>query len=398
MVRTLVAACAVAALVATATVAFSRSTDTDQVREDSKPLLIHYAQTFPSTHRIAAHREWYRSLPFDGMVVGGRRVDPLAFMDPENSYSERAVLADVRQLPADMGAVRHNFFGLRMVSPLDWSDDAAWQTIERNLRNLARALRVSGKPWAGVFLDNEWYGDTTSPWDYGSGSQTWTYSETEGATPGLEPAEARALVRARGEQVMDALMEGWPGIVVFHSQGPWISQPATSAMLERSGVEDNDVSFANELSGSFTIGMMEATWGTSAELVDGGRFYGLRTAEQFRAARAWMESGSPNHATADLDEQDAARYEANASPSFGVYDKDKEKEGWPPMPPEELALLTRLALQETDRYVWLYTEEYEWGRGPTWKEPVPDDYLVATSVARTTAHLLRQGSSPWAGP
>ena len=394
MVRT-VTACALAALAVVAALVVSGSTaDTDPAEVTHRPLLIHYEQSFPTTEEIAAHPNWYRSLPFDGFVVGGREVDDVSFIDQRTSYSEKAILREVRKLPADMGTARHNFFGLRLIAPLDWSDDAQWRRIESNLRNLAHALRVSGKPWDGVFLDNEWYGDGTSPWDYGAGGDPWNYSDTEGATPGLGPVEAMSLVRARGRQVMEAMVEEWPGIVVFNSQGPWISQPATTGMLEANGVDDNDVSFANELSGSFTIGMMEATWGTSATLVDGGRFYGLRTPAQFRAARAWMRQSFPDLDTLDLDAQEIARYKANISASFGIYDRDKNKKGWPRVPPHQLALLTSLALQQCDEYVWLYTETYDWGRGASWKNPVPRDYIVAMAAARAAAMLTR----PWTAP
>ncbi len=403
MVRILAAACVLAALAVATMMALSGSSDTGRSdaappAETARPLLIHYAQSFPSTQQVANHADWYRSLPFDGMVIGGRRVDPVFFIDPGTSYSEKAILSDVRRLPSDMGQVSHNFFALRMITSLDWSDDAQWQQIEKNLRNLVRALRESGKPWDGVFLDNEFYGDSTSPWDYGVSSDPWTYSDTEGATPGMKPAEARALVRERGRQIMAAIIEEWPEIVVFNSQGPWIAQPETTAMLESSGVPDNDVSFANELSAAFTIGMAEATWGTSARLVDGGRFYGLRTPEQFRAARDWMRHGFAEHASSGLDREHAASYTEHLSASFGVYDRDKNKADWPPLPPDQLALLTRLALQESDRYVWLYTEKYEWGRGASWKEPVPRSYLDAVTLARVTAQLVRTGSAPWTGP
>lgn len=394
MVRT-VTACALAGLtVVTALVVSGSSADTDPVEATHRSLLIHYEQSFPTTEEVAAHPQWYRSLPFDGFVVGGREVDDVSFIDPGTSHSERAILEEVRKLPADMGTARHNFFGLRLLSPLDWTDDAQWRRIEENLRNLVRALRASGKPWDGVFIDNEWYGDTTSPWDYGAGGDPWNYSDTEGATPGLDPTQAMALVRARGRQVMEAMVDEWPEIVVFNTQGPWISQPATTGMLEANGVDDNDVSFANELSGSFTIGMTEATWGTSAKLVDGGRFYGLRTAEQFRAALAWMRQGSADLDTADLDAQGIARYKANVSASFGVYDRDKNRRRWPPFSPRELALLTGLALQQCDEYVWLYTETYDWGRGPSWKNRVPRAYIVAMAAARAAARLTR----PWTAP
>jgi hypothetical protein len=47
-----------------------------------------------------------------------------------------------------------------------------------------------------------------------------------------------------------------------------------------------------------------------------------------------------------------------------------------------LGELTRDALDEATDYVWLYTEEHEWGASGSRKPQVPREYVKAVAAAR----------------
>ena len=61
-------------------------------------------------------------------------------------------------------------------------------------------------------------------------------------------------VRLRGQQVMDAMRAQWPTVRTLVTYGPWVSEPATYQRLSPV-LPYNDISFANELEGSFVVGM-----------------------------------------------------------------------------------------------------------------------------------------------
>jgi hypothetical protein len=84
----------------------------------------------------------------------------------------------------------------------NWYDNAGWTTISARIGELASAARQLG--FAGVAFDEELYPGAGSP-----GTWEWNY-------PGNthSEAEVRAQVKARGRQLMAALVGGFPGLEI----------------------------------------------------------------------------------------------------------------------------------------------------------------------------------------
>ena len=98
---------------------------------------------------------------------------------------------------------------------VDWFDDGRWSTdVLPAIQDLAGAARAMG--FAGVGIDTELYptgGDVVATW-------SWDYQ-----TNTRPEEEVRAQVRARGAEVMDALLAGFPDVDVLlyavHVPGSW---------------------------------------------------------------------------------------------------------------------------------------------------------------------------------
>jgi hypothetical protein len=339
------------------------------------PPLIKYGQDIPSPEQVAAAPGTYDALPFDGIVL---RTPESADVFSPNSIDDKDLLVRVSALPADL-RMRQNWLRITLHDELDWSDDALWRTVAANAGAMARALRESGRPYVGIWFDNEWYGDGPSPWDYGTSTRAWTPSGSAGATPGLSPEQASELVRSRGAEVMAAMTAAWPDLDVMVLFGPWVSEPSTYLALQEVGLHYNDISWVNELAGPFFMGMVERRG--QARVIDGGEYYDARSREDYRAFADWQRRGFVLAGSESVSAAQAPDYLREVSTALAVYDRDQDA-GYAVHDPETLGDLTRYALDVADAYVWLYTEEYEWGASPSMKPPVPQEYVDAIAEAR----------------
>ncbi|MCK6210313.1 hypothetical protein KZX45_07125 [Georgenia sp. EYE_87] len=116
-------------------------------------------------------------------------------------------------------------------------------------------------------------------------------------------------------------------------------------------------------------------------MIDGGEFYDARSAADYRAFRVWQDGafleGDGGFLAPGLTPED---YDAAVSSALAVYDRD-QLSGYEVLAPETVGELVRDALAETDEYVWLYTEEHEWGASASGKPPVPEEYVDAVRAA-----------------
>lgn len=190
-------------------------------------------------------------------------------------------------------------------------------------------------------------------------------------------AECRDRVRAVGKQAMAAMIAAWPGVVVLVFLGPYISEPKTAAFFA-GHFPYNDVSAANQTLSSFVIGMVEATVGTEARVVDGGEFYTQRTPAQFERGYLWQKTELAK-ASALFPSALVPEYSTAISVSFGVYDKPYIGTT---MNPAIFEPTITNALKRADRYVWVYTEGHDWwGTGfPATK--VPMEWVEAVRKGR----------------
>ena len=339
------------------------------------PSLLKYGQDIPSPEQVAAAADRYDALPFDGIVLQAHESTDI--FSPRR-VEQGALLQQVSALPADL-RMQDNWVRITLHDELDWSDDALWRTVAANAGTMARALRESGRPYAGIWFDNEWYGEGSSPWDYGTSTRAWTPSDDDGATPGLSPEEATALARSRGAEVMAAMTGGWPDLQVMVLFGPWVSEPSTYHALTGAGLPYNDISWVNELAGPFFSGMVDRRG--QATVIDGGEYYGARSRSEYATFADWQRRGFVLAGSRSVPEAEAQNYQAGVASALAVYDRD-QSDDYRVLDAATLGDLTRDALAEATDYVWLYTEEHEWGASRSMKPQVPQEYVDAIAAAR----------------
>ena len=267
----------------------------------------------------------------------------------------------------------------------DWFNDAHWATVASNFGNLAAVSAAQG--FGGIFWDPEQYGGGVYPWNFGTASGLWTYSSTQGATPGRTQAAAVAKVQQRGREVMNAILATWPSGKVVFLYGPWVSQPGTAAGLA-STISYNNVSASNELYAPFFFGMADAirlAGNKDFVLMDGGEEYDLITPTEFgsfydMAKTGMMAQSSVQSVPAGL----AGPYGDLVSVSFGLYDRD-ETMGYAQRSATSYRSMVTSALNKADDMVWAYTEGHDWWGSGFPAAAVPQTWLDAVAAGRAAA-------------
>jgi hypothetical protein len=208
-------------------------------------LILHdfYIGPRPTPAFIRDNLAYLDGLPFDGLAVyiqdksGRLNVTGDVFSPTPMSYEGiLTVLTPIAQL--QFRNIKQNFGLMFAGAGVDVFDDGAWFVREQNLRNFSLALKNAGLK--GIFFDNENYRD-------------WAHYGGKGCAATHTLTECQNQMRARGRQVMKALVSQFPSIVVVCLIGPWVSD---NTFYERTGL--NNIANANELSGPFFTGLVEA--------------------------------------------------------------------------------------------------------------------------------------------
>jgi len=324
-----------------------------------RPLLIKHGWDVPSPKFVHNHVKAMEAMPFDGLVIGlpglSHRVQRKSPISHSRFESVLAPVAATR-----FTSLNHNFALVYATSPGSYF--AEYSVPVRNFARLARAARAAG--FVGIAYDNEEY--------FGSVSD---YPEV---CPGRTLAQCRTQARLRGRQIMDAMRTAWPSIRVLTLIGPWISEALTARYLSPT-MPYNDISGSNELMGSFFVGMAQSTVGTRAKVIDGGEIYTARTRAQFSAVRWWQERGMPS-TSGIIPKQLKPHWADSVSAGFGVYDRPINGADM------DVAIWRRTlanALRATDRYVWAYTERFDWWGGGWPPTRVPRLWVNATADAQS---------------
>ncbi len=325
----------------------------------AKPLLIKTGWGAPTPAFVKSHIASMEQLPFDGVGINmtGGLPEQIQSQTPVSYETLSAALAPLKQ--TTFTTLRHNFLNVYSAPAGDLFGD--WTVPLSNFTNLAQAAKEAGLE--GVFYDNEeYFGDAL---------------RYPGNCANHTVAECQAKAQSRGRQVMDAMRSAWPNVRVLTTRGAWLSDKGTAAGL--SGVPYNNVAWANQLVGSFVVGMVDSANGTTAKVIDGGEIYTARTQNQFATIKAWQKQGMAAHSTlipAALKPQ----WATTVSAGFGVYDQPSID-----VPMDAATWRTTLtnALATTDEYVWAYTERYDWW-GTGWPTAtVPAEWVDATRAARS---------------
>jgi hypothetical protein len=320
---------------------------------------------------VARNVEALEGLPLDGVSLAivvepekGRHVGYNTIMG--DAQWERAWFAREAEIVKQCASrsLKHNFL-TSLLAPrkrLAWGDDAAWSAFAHNLGVLAWVAKEGGAK--GVLVDPEDYPETRQ------------YFRLENDPPfGV----VSALARKRGAQVMRAMTETYPEIVVLSF---WLLSlhPSYYAGCDEPAAMVAD---AGDLWPSFVNGLLDAL-PPAARLVDGNEHgYRYEAANQDFYLSAWSMQ---NRALALVAPENRVKYRTQVLAGFGLYfDMYTNPAGSPWYFGEvggsrlnHLALNVTQALDAADEYVWVYGEKFDWIRwagtsrtNATWEAVLP---------------------------
>jgi len=311
--------------------------------------LIEFGWDEPDTRFMREHIAQMQASPFDGCVfhVNYRLPNgtPRNFTwDAWGRSRFTAALLDSARLDLEatrFGRFRENFLRVN-VTPgnLDWFEDHG--AVMTNLELAARLAKQGGCP--GILFDTEPYQGAL--WDFHAQTKAHPHSWDE----------LSAQVRRRGGEAMAALERGYPGLTVFVSVS--YSWPFDETVGGRRPLADAHYG----LLPSFLDGMIGAA-SDSVVIVDGHEAsYPYRDPALFAAKADTMR-----HAVRRMVAQ-PERYSRLLSVAFGIWmDHNSPKLGWHADHPESnyftpaaFAVSVQAALDQADRYVWIYAQEPRW--------------------------------------
>lgn len=327
--------------------------------------LIHHGQDVTNAAYIQANAAALDALPFDGLTF--QMANSLSFTVQTQTavtYSQfQTALAPVKTAQQSMTRLKKNFVMVYSTPAGDLFSD--WTTVINNFANLALACKDAGI--AGILYDIEEYSGSALSYPANAAGKTVT--------------EAQAQTQLRGKQIMDAMRSAWPEVAILVTYGAWLSEGRTATTWNAAGVAYNDVAWANQLRGCFSVGLMESAIGTAATVIDGGEVYTPRSLAQFETVKAWQKTGMPANSPL-IPVALRSAWPTKLSASFGVYDTT-----WQGAAMEDAttwqSTLTN-ALRTADAYVWTYIEKYDYLGGGWPTTPVPQAWINATAAARAT--------------
>jgi len=339
--------------------------------------LIEFGWDEPSTTFLKEHIAEMEKTPFDGVVfhaqwrAPGKTTGGGDFM--WDCWGKRTFTIEELQPSLDdlkatpFKKLTHNFLRFNTTPSKDqWSKEDWFGDFGPILANAKLAARVAKEGGAkGILFDIEQY--TAPLFNYRAQREAGTKSWDEYA----------AQVHKRGREVMEAFQEGYPDLTVFLTFGhclPWGESQGGKKPLA-------DVGYG--LLAPFCDGLVEGVHGKTI-LVDGHEYsYHYRDVAQYDKAYKAMSQ--------DLlvIVKDPEKYKQVVSLGFGIWmDDNWRKWGWDEndvsknyFTPEVFEACVRKALDTSDEYVWIYTEQPRWwsDKGP---QKVPAAYDAALRRAK----------------
>ncbi|MCC6894496.1 MAG: hypothetical protein IT321_16880 [Anaerolineae bacterium] len=327
--------------------------------------LIEYGWDVPTVSFIREHIEAMQQRPFDGVAykLTGDDVHPSSAFDSRPWTEAELQLDTLAQI--EWGRFNSNFIVLWASNPvtMNWFDDQRWEAITANMRLFSKALKVSKA--IGVFFDPEFYAvrETHSLWLY-----------TSEIYPTLNQAEVEVQVRKRGAQFMTALQSEVDRI-------DFLSFYFLSEVVRRSESSGEANAYTHfDLLPAFIYGMLE-TAKPDIRFIDGNEpSYYFTSPEQYPAARELIATKTTFFVAAEL----RPRYQQQVRIANALYLdylmalRPEHDRGLPWE--DRLRWLEHniyYSLQQSDAYVWLYSEHADW-----WNNDVSPDIEAAIIRAR----------------
>ncbi len=303
--------------------------------------LIQWGHDTPFLQDIPNYSNQLATLPFDGLILDiespndRRGLSWLLFREP----IDNELLTTIREEFTDYqwGDLTDNFLRVTIYNPdLTWDN---WDIWTANLAEIASLARDLG--FVGIMFDTEQYPPNIDIFDYPAQNAD---------TPRSFDAY-RNLAYQRGAEVMQAIQERYPDITIMYTLGithriPWLNAPPLDE--HRYG-----------LLVPFIEGMIDASE-TSVTLIDGYEAsYLYLTEQEFLTSYKWIRGG------VSLQLDDGQQYRNTMQAGFGLWLDPYCGDGGLPedgcgFTQAEFRTALSLALQYSDRYVWLYSEHIDW--------------------------------------
>ena len=333
--------------------------------------LIEFGWDEPGPAFMRQHVAEMEATPFVGCVFHIDAVDaqgnPLPFT--WQCWGKRAFTqAEVQHSLDDLKATPFKRFTDNFVrfntapADIDWFDD--YTAVVTNAK-LAASFARDGK-CAGILFDIEQYN-----------AQLFNYAKQRDAKS-KSWNEYAAQARKRGREVMDAFQAGYPDVTVFLTWG--YSLPWRQARNDPSKLEGAPYG----LLAPFLDGMLEAARGRT-RLIDGYESsYGFKDTSKFATSYDTMSKGVLPIVA------DAEKFKAHFRFAFGVWmDNGSNRQKWNAedvsknfYTPDAFENTVNAALDRSDEYVWIYTEQPKWWTAEGRAEKVPMEYDRALREAR----------------
>jgi hypothetical protein len=237
---------------------------------------------------------------------------------------------------------------------VDWFDDATWSTVRDNF-SVAAQVAKEGR-CTGFMFDVEQYE-----------GQLFNYAQL----PPRPLADYQAKVRQRGAEWIRAVNAQFPNITILLTFGYAITRPPE-------GKDSSQATYG--LLADFLDGVLEAC-SEETILVDAWeQSYPYKERRQFEQARETITTTALEWAAVP------EKYREHVRAGFGVWmDYNWRQKGWDTedatknhFTPDEFEASVRAALELSDRYVWIYTEQPRWWTN----EKLPAAYVEALARAK----------------
>lgn len=303
--------------------------------------LIEFGWDRPKPSYVVDHLSTMEQLPFDGITMSIPKI--FKVMDG-HQWSKADATEEFTALPKiQWKKFTENFLLLNMSGTVDWYNDYDWDIVVSNIKLIAEAARLGH--CRGILLDAEPYA-VASPWMYSAQIHTADKSFTD----------YTAQVRLRGRQCMDAIQSELPSPVIFTTFLTSILSPSARRSLE---------STKYGLIPAFLDGMLDVV-NPGTIIVDGNEAsYNYETSTAFFQANQRIHQDGP----ALLTPENRARYQTVIQCAQAIFPdrlfgiQGKNTVGYYLTPPEQMQWFQAnlyYAFNNSDEYVWLYSNKPNW--------------------------------------
>ncbi len=352
--------------------------------------LIDFGWNSPTISMYKEHMAGYENGPFDGLSLkisgqaGGGKVfmtDDWSKTGDEAKAAEKRVISSIKKSMV----LTDNFLVLYGASQMDWFSDADWEKVDSQLRYAVRMAKVA--KCKGILWDPEPYKPGKNPWKYKEQAKASQYTF----------GQYYDQIRKRGAQFMNILQEEFPGIIIFSLRelSDWQKgSPFSGGLLPVTNRENTMKELEDAWWGlhpAFYAGMLDAIQ-PGTELIDANEeaYYYTSALEFYKIRNTLIDDAkalippelwAKHSCFSRIGHAISADYIAGNWLGMSPFPYRLTGQGLMMTPTDRAKWFEHnsyYALQTSDRYAWLYTEDMNWWTG----EKVPDGFKEALLSAK----------------